>query len=84
MEHPEDPKGRYREQIASASRLLDQKVDWAHRVEWEVNTLPDGWELTAWRIHYPDKKGPNRYLPWGYATIRLDSRMTAVYYKKRG
>ena len=34
MEHPEDPQGRYREQIAAARRLLEQKEDWADRVEY--------------------------------------------------
>lgn len=84
MEHPADPKGSYAAQISAAKRLLDQREDWADRAEWEVLPLNEGWELIAWRIHYPDKKGPSRYLPWGYATIRLDRNLKPIYYKKRG
>lgn len=84
MAQPEDPKGRYREQIAAAQRLLAQKEDWANRVEWEVIKKPDGWEVIAWRIEHPERKGPKRYLPWGYATIKLDSRLTTVGYQLKG
>jgi hypothetical protein len=84
MEHPEDPQGRYREQIAAAMRLLQQKEDWADRAEWEVLKSSDGWEVIAWRVEHPDRKGPDRYLPWGYSVIKLDSRMVTVYYHRRG
>ena len=84
MAHPEDPQGRYREQIAVARRTLEQYEDWAGRAEWEVTPSGGGWEVTAWRIEHPDQKGPNRYLPWGYSTIELDSRMVAVHYHRKG
>lgn len=83
-EHPADPKGSYAAQISAAKRLLDQREDWGERAEWEVLPLKEGWELIAWRIHYPDKTGPSRYLPWGCATIRLDRNLKPIYYKKRG
>jgi hypothetical protein len=84
MEHPEDPQGRYREQIAAAMRLLQQKEDWADRAEWEVLKSGDGWRVTAWRVEHPERKGPDRYLPWGYSVIELDSRMVAVHYHRKG
>src|SRR5438105_2399634 len=84
MEQPEDPAGPYREQIAVAQRVLQQKEDWAERAEWEVSKSGDGWLVTAWRVEHPDKKGPNRYLPWGYSVIELDSRMVAVHYRRKG
>lgn len=84
MEHAEDPQGRYKEQIAVAQRLLIQKESWADRVEWEVNETSGGWEVIAWRVEHPDKKGPERYLPWGYSTIKLDSRMVTFDYHNKG
>lgn len=84
MEHPEDPQGPFREQIAAALRLLQQKEDWADRAEWEVLKSGDGWQVIAWRIEHPDRTGPGRYLPWGYSVIELDSRMVAVHYHRRG
>jgi hypothetical protein len=84
MEQPEDPEGRYHDQIQVAKRLLDQKEQWSDRAEWEVRKSGDGWEVIAWRVEYPDRKGPNRYLPWGYSTIELDSRMVAVHYRRKG
>ena len=84
MEHAEDPKGRYQEQIAAAKALLDQKESWSDRAEWEVIKTAGGWQVIAWRIEHPDKKGPERYLPWGYSLIELDSRMVTVGYKPKG
>jgi hypothetical protein len=84
MEHAEDPQGRYRDQIAVAQRVLAQEEDWAGRAEWEVTKKESGWEVTAWRIEHPDRKGPDRYVPWGYSVIELDSRMTAVDYRRKG
>jgi len=84
MTVPEDPQGRYREQIAAAKRLLWQKEQWADRVEWEVVESSDGWEVTAWRIEHPENKGPSRYLPWGYSVIELDRRLVAVGYHRKG
>ena len=84
MAHPEDPAGRYREQIAVANRVLRQKEDWSHRVEWEVRESANGWDVIAWRIEHPERKGPERYLPWGYSVIELDRRMTAIGYRRKG
>jgi hypothetical protein len=84
MEHPEDPQGRYREQIAVAQRLLEQKENWADRAEWEVLKSNDGWEVIAWRVEHPERKGPGRYLPWGYSVIELDRRMVAINYHRKG
>jgi len=84
MAQPEDPEGRYREQIAVARRLLEQEEQWADRAEWEVTKSGDGWEVIAWRVERPEEKGPNRYLPWGYSVIELDSRMVTVHYRRKG
>jgi hypothetical protein len=84
MEHPEDPQGRYRDQIAAAQRLLEQKESWANRVEWEVLKSGDGWQVIAWRVERPDRQGPDRYLPWGYSVIELDSRLVTVHYRRKG
>lgn len=84
MEQPENPQGRYREQIAVAQRLLAQKEPWSNRVEWEVVKSGDGWEVIAWRIEYPERKGPSRYLPWGYSVIELDSRLMTIRYQRKG
>jgi hypothetical protein len=84
MEQPEDPQGRYADQIAVARRLLEQKEDWADRAEWEVSQSADGWEVIAWRVEHPEAKGADRYLPWGYSVIELDRRMIAVDYRKKG
>lgn len=84
MEHPEDPQGRYRYQIEVAQRVLEQNEDWGSRAEWEVEKTEDGWEITAWRVEHPENKGPNRYVPWGYSVIKLDSRMNAVDYHRKG
>jgi hypothetical protein len=84
MDHAEDPQGRYREQIAVAKRLLEQKENWADRAEWEVLKSGDGWEVIAWRVEHAEQKGANRYLPWGYSVIKLDSRMVAVDYRPKG
>ncbi len=84
MEQPEDPYGRYHEQIAAAKHLLAQREDWADRAEWEVLKSTDGWEVIAWRIEHPERKGANRYLPWGYSVIELDRRMNAVDYRRKG
>ncbi len=84
MAQPEDPQGRFREQISAAHRLLQQKVDWGDRVEWEVIQKPEGWDVIAWRIEHPDRKGPERYLPWGYSVIQLDGRLVTVGYKPKG
>jgi hypothetical protein len=84
MDHPADTQGRYREQIAAAKRLLEQKENWAGRAEWEVLKSDDGWEVIAWRVEHPERKGSDRYLPWGYAVIELDARMVAVHYHRKG
>jgi hypothetical protein len=84
MERPEDPQGRYRDQIAAAQRLLEQKEDWADRAEWEVLPSGDGWEVIAWRVEHPERRGPNRYVPWGYSVIELDSRSVAIDYHRKG
>lgn len=84
MAQPEDPQGKYREQIAAAKQLLEQKESWAARAEWEVIKTSGGWQVIAWRIEHPDSKGPDRYLPWGYSVIELDSRMVTVGYKPKG
>ncbi len=84
MEQPEDPQGRYREQISVAQRLLAQKENWAGRVEWEVLKSDDGWQVIAWRVEHPERKGPSRYLPWGYSVIELDRRMVAINYHRKG
>ena len=84
MEQPEDPQGRYHNQIVVAKRLLEQKEDWADRAEWEVLKSDDGWEVIAWRVEHPERKGSDRYLPWGYAVIELDARMVAVHYHRKG
>jgi hypothetical protein len=84
MEHPEDPQGEYRDQIAAAKRLLQQEEDWADRAEWEVLKTTDGWDVIAWRVEHPERTGPNRYLPWGYSVIQLDYRKVAVHYHRKG
>ena len=84
MENPEDPQGRYSDQIAVARRVLEQKEDWADRAEWEVLKTGDGWQVIAWRVERPDAKGANRYLPWGYSVIDLDSRLVTVNYHRKG
>lgn len=84
MGHPEDPQGRYREQIAAARQLLQQKEDWADRAEWEVAQTGNGWRVIAWRVEQPERKGSERYLPWGYSVIELDSRGVAVDYHRKG
>jgi hypothetical protein len=84
MEHPEDPQGRYKTQISAARRLLAQKENWADRAEWEVVKRGDSYEVTAWRVEHPEKKGAMRYLPWGYSTILIDSRGTPVHYRRKG
>jgi hypothetical protein len=84
MERPEDPQGRYREQIAVARRVLEQKEDWSDRAEWEVLKSGDGWQVIAWRVEHPDQKGGSRYLPWGYSVIEVDSRLVAVGYHRKG
>jgi len=84
MSHPEDPQGRYHDQIAAARELLEQKEDWADRAEWEVDQTSDGWKVTAWRVVYPDRKGPERYLPWGFSVIDLDPRLVATDYHRKG
>lgn len=84
MEHPENPQGRYRDQIAVAARLLSQKEDWASRAEWEVVETSDGWRVIAWRIEHAERKGPERYVPWGYSVIDVDRRLEAVSYKRKG
>lgn len=84
MEHPDDPQGPYRDQIAAAEQVLEQKEDWANRAEWEVSKTADGWEVIAWRVERPERKGPDRYLPWGYSVIELDGRLVAVHYHRRG
>lgn len=84
MEHPEDPQGRYRDQIAAARKLLEQRENWADRAEWEVLQAGDGWEVVAWRVERPDRKGPERYLPWGYSVIDLDRRNVATDYHRKG
>ncbi|MBI1842477.1 MAG: hypothetical protein HYR88_16690 [Verrucomicrobia bacterium] len=84
MEHPADPDGEYSAQISAARRLLGQKETWAHRAEWEVNRQNDGWEVVAWRVEHPDRRGPLRYLPWGYSVIQLDSRCVPTHYRRKG
>ena len=84
MEHPEDPRGRYRDQIAAANRLLEQNETWADRAEWEVSKSPGGWEVLAWRIEHPERKGSERYLPWGNSVIELDSRLVTIHYRRKG
>jgi len=84
MEQPEDPQGRYHDQIAAARRLLEQEENWADRAEWEVNKSDDGWEVIAWRVEHPDRKGAARYLPWGYSVIDVDHRAVAVHYHRKG
>jgi hypothetical protein len=84
MAQAEDPQGRYREQIAAARQLLEQKEDWADRAEWEVKKTADGWEVIAWRVERPQEKGANRYLPWGFSVIELDARMVTVDYHHNG
>jgi hypothetical protein len=80
MEHADSPDGPYRDQIAAAQRVLAQNEDWAERAEWEVQRSGGGWRVFAWRVERPEAKGPNRYLPWGYSVIELDSRNVAIHY----
>ena len=84
MERPEDPQGRYRQQIAVAKELLEQKEQWADRAEWEVLETRNGWEVIAWRVEHPERKGASRYLPWGYSVIELDRSVVAVRYRRKG
>lgn len=84
MASAEDPHGRYHDQIAVAQRLLEQKENWADRAEWEVMRTDVGWEVIAWRVEHPDQKGPDRYLPWGYSTIKLDNRLVTIDYNRKG
>ena len=84
MEHPEDVRGRYRDQIAVAQRLLDSQEKWGGRAEWEVIPTKAGWDVIAWRIEHPDRQGPQRYVPWGYAVIKLDPQLEIVGYQPRG
>ncbi len=84
MEQPEDPLGRYREQIAVAKKVLEQNENWAERAEWEVVKTDDGWKVIAWRVEHPEGKGAGRYLPWGYSVIELDRRTVAVHYERKG
>lgn len=84
MEQPEDPQGQYSEQIAVASKVLQQYENWADRAEWEVTKSGDGWTLIAWRVEHPERKGSDRYLPWGYSVIELDHRLVAVHYTRKG
>jgi hypothetical protein len=84
MAQPENPEGRYRQQIAAAKRLLEQREDWADRAEWEVSKTGDGWEVIAWRVEHPGSRGSDRYLPWGYSVIELDHRLIAFEYHRKG
>ena len=84
MDRADDPEGQFKEQIAAAKKLLEQKEQWADRAEWEVVRGDDGWKVTAWRVEHPDKTGSERYLPWGYSVIELDSRMVPVHYRRKG
>jgi hypothetical protein len=84
MQQAENPQGRYRDQIAAARRLLAQEADWSDRADWEVEKTAEGWNVTAWRVEHPDRQGPGRYVPWGYAVIELDSRMVAVRFRPKG
>jgi hypothetical protein len=84
MREPEDTLGPYREQIAAAKHLLEQKENWADRAEWEVVPQDDGWKVIAWRVEHPEGKGASRYLPWGYSVIQLDRRTIAVDYQRKG
>jgi hypothetical protein len=84
MEHPENPNGPYREQIAVARKVLEQREEWSSRAEWEVVEVGDGWKVIAWRVERPAAKGSDRYLPWGYSVIELDRRLIAVRYERKG
>jgi hypothetical protein len=84
MEQPEDPLGRYREQITVAKKVLEQNENWAERAEWEVMKSDDGWKVIAWRVEHPEARGASRYLPWGYSVIELDRRTVAVHYARKG
>jgi len=84
MDQPDDPQGKYAEQIAAATRVLEQNENWADRAEWEVTETGDGWKVIAWRVEHPERKGAERYLPWGYSVIELDRRMMAVHYTRKG
>jgi hypothetical protein len=84
MEHPEDPQGRYKEQIEIGQHVLRQYENWSDRAEWEVIKTSDGWTLIAWRVEHPNSTGAGRYVPWGYSTIELDHRMVAVHYYRKG
>jgi hypothetical protein len=84
MDQPEDPQGRYHDQIAAARRVLEQEEDWADRAEWEVTKTDEGWRVIAWRVEHPENKGASRYLPWGYSVIVVDRRMVAVHYQRKG
>jgi hypothetical protein len=84
MEQPEDPQGQYSEQITVARRVLEQNENWADRAEWEVLKAGDGWKVIAWRVEHPERKGADRYLPWGYSVIELDRRLVAVHYTRKG
>ena len=84
MDQPEDPQGRYRDQIAAAKKLLEQEEQWADRADWEVIKTRDGWQCIAWRIEHPERKGASRYVPWGYSIIELDSRLVTISYRCKG
>lgn len=84
MDHPDSPQGPYHDQISAARELLEQKEDWADRAEWEVEKTGGGWRVTAWRVIYPNRKGAERYLPWGCSVIDLDRRLMATDYHRHG
>ena len=84
MAQPENPQGPFQFQISAAMRLLEQMESWSDRAEWEVLKTAEGWKVIAWRVEHPERKGPDRYLPWGYSVIELDSRMVTVRYQRKG
>lgn len=84
MAQPESPEGVFRNHIAAARKLLEQNENWCSRAEWEVLPSGAGWRVIAWRVEHPQMSGPDRYLPWGYSVIELDSRLTPVSYRRKG
>ena len=69
---------------AAANRLLEQNETWADRAEWEVSKSPGVWEVLAWRIEHPERKGTVRYSPWGYSVIVFDSRLVTIHNRRKG
>ena len=81
-DQPGKLSAREGEIISIARRTLDQQEDWVDKAEFKIAKRGSRYEVTAWKVVYPEAKGNLRYVPWGRSTMLIEDYGRVVEYRK--